>query len=104
MKKLLLLPILPIVLLTACKKDQLETKSPPPHSEEDAIFYSINSFDGQASKTLQVSGTIEEGIFQFVFNVNGVTMTSTDTWNGSLTGNGQVHIFSTETINLDSAI
>ena len=99
-----LLPFLSILLLTACQKDQLEIKSPPPNSEVAAISNSIMSLNANTPNTLQVSGTIVEEGLQFVLTNNGITYTATNTWTGSLTGRGHVHIFSNEIIDWDNAI
>ena len=98
-----LLPFLSILLLTACQKGQLETISPPPNLEVIETSSSTTSLSVNTSNTLQVSGTIVEEAFQFTFNTNGVTMTATNSWNGSLTGSGRLHIFSTETVDLSNA-
>ena len=98
----ILLPLLLILFLTACQKDQLEIKSPPRNLEVAAISSSAMSSNARTSNTLQVSGTIDELIFQFTFNPNGVTMTGKNVWEGSLTGKGHVHVFSTETVDLEN--
>lgn len=103
MKKMLL-PFLSILLLTACQKDELEIKSLPSNLKVAGTSYSNASSNVQTPNTIQMSGTMTEQALQVALTYNGLTVTATDSWNGSLTGSGHLHIFSSEVIDLNNGI
>jgi len=56
------------------------------------------------AQTIQVSGSMQEVIIQFALTAHGVTATGTDTWTGTLAGDGTFHIFSSDVIDLTNGI
>jgi hypothetical protein len=56
------------------------------------------------SQTIQVSGSIQEQFIQFAVTAHGVTVDAKDTWTGTLVGDGALHIFSSDIIDLANGI
>jgi len=56
------------------------------------------------AQTIQVSGSVEAVFTQFALTAHGVTATGTDTWTGTLAGDGTFHIFSSEVIDLANGV
>ena len=48
------------------------------------------------AQTIQVRGSMQEVITQFALTAHGITATGTDTWTGTLAGDGTCHIFSSD--------
>jgi hypothetical protein len=56
------------------------------------------------AQTIQVSGSIQEQFIQFAVTPHGVTVDAKDTWTGTLMGDGTLHIFSSDIIDLTNGI